>query len=520
MLADPVHAEDRLYPFAANGNAVVAFDPTSGGIRIIDGRRHAAIPTGPGRFAVPGIPAIFTAFLKGCMLNVSVQPLENFPREIQARELNREVPIGAKIEGVVPGGDGWVVVRTTPSLARVVATNGHAVMDVALSSTERVVAMWDDGRAVIQGATGWGVGNIAVQLGTVTSAGGEALIARIDPKDRRLFQLVDVSGTDRELIGPGEWRVEDAVLRGRSAVMSCLHPRLGFGLWDEVSLERIAGTISLFSLGGREPVIRTTGAAAGSNWRTGASTIAGDIPRRPDLNIEPRIIEGLPTGLTSGRSVQGLVIALHGGPDSLEWDDLRYGGLYRSLADAGLATLVINGPGSRGFGRSLQEEGWRDWASSARRIAEVGLRVARRLDIRPTALLGVSFGAWLALQAADALGVARVVVASPVLDLTAHIRKYSVDRDFEAWARHRFGTRFERATAGDRDGARCSAAVTVVLPVGDRVVDPARTAQIAAERGWSTVSVSEGHTPTTAEGAALRWTVIRQALTGSIEAAD
>ena len=68
------------------------------------------------------------------------------------------------------------------------------------------------------------------------------------------------------------------------------------------------------------------------------------------------------------------------------------------------------------------------------------------------------------------------------------------------------------AAAGDRAGARCRAAVTVVLPEGDRVVDPARTAAVASERGWQVVRVPEGHTPTTATGAALRWAAIRRAL--------
>ncbi len=512
MRTDPVHAEDCLVPIAAGGGVIAAFDSINGGIRMVGRDSDARVLTGPGEYAVPGIPAIHHAVVRGTRLRVTIEPFVAIPSAHRARKLEIEVPVGTTIEGVVPGGDGWIVARTSPSTARIVALRDGRGIDVALTANERVVAVWPEGRAVVQSTSGWRIGHSARRPGTVISAGTDALVARSDPKGRRSFRFVDALGTDRALAGPAEWRVDDAVVHGRRAIASCLHPQLGYALWDGSRLERTDGTIALFSLGGDAPVIRTTGAAAGSTWRTGANVVSGDIPGRDDLQVNPRVVNELPTVLISGNSIDGLVIALHGGPDSLEWDDLRYGGLYRTLADAGLATLVVNAPGSRGFGRKLHEEGWADWTAAATRVAGVGRSVAASLGVRSTAILGVSFGAWLAVQVADLLGAERVVAVSPVLDLTAHIRTHNAEPEYDSWARHRFGRNLELAAAGDRAGARCRAAVTVVLPEGDRVVDPARTAAVASERGWQVVRVPEGHTPTTATGAALRWAAIRRAL--------
>lgn len=516
MPTDPVFAEDRLVPIAAGGGVIAAFDSGDGGIRVIGGMGGNQIRTGPGRFAVLGVPAIHEAAIEGTKLRVAVDPFVAMTNTGRAYEFESDVPAGSVVVGLVPGDGGWVVVRTSASRAQLFSVRNGDIHDVPLASDERIVAVWCEGRAIVQSASGWRIGESALRPGVVISTGSCALIARVDPKGRRGFLLVDALGGENELTCPKGWRVDDAVVRGREALVACLHPQLGYALWDGSALNRVNGTPTLFSMGGDEPVIRTTGVATGSLWRTASNVIPGAIPARPDLNVDPQTIDGLPTVLITGDTVDGLVVALHGGPDSLEWDDLRYGGLYRAFADAGLATLIVNAPGSRGFSQELHEAGWDDWTAAAHRLARAGRHVADEVGAQSVALLGVSFGAWLAVQAANVIGADRVVAASPVLDLAGHLRVHGTDPEYDAWARRRFGADFERAVAGDVAGARCQAAVTVVLPKSDRVVDPARTAAVAFERGWQVVPVPEGHAPTTAAGAAARWAVIEKALTADV----
>ena len=70
----------------------------------------------------------------------------------------------------------------------------------------------------------------------------------------------------------------------------------------------------------------------------------------------------------------GAVVTLHGGPESTEFDELRYWGLYRELLGQSIMVVAVNYAGSLGFGEApaadLGELGVRVRAGAPRRRAD------------------------------------------------------------------------------------------------------------------------------------------------------
>lgn len=250
------------------------------------------------------------------------------------------------------------------------------------------------------------------------------------------------------------------------------------------------------------PTIRGTGLAAGSYW-SGASWLQGVAEPAP-IPIQRRLLGGMPClDIRAGTGRRAVVVCFHGGPDSHELDDLRYGGAYRQLVDAGVDVLVVNYPGSLGFGRDFQILPWRRWSDAIAGTAdEIAGHLAQR---RHTArvVLGVSFGSWVAAQAAGRLQADSLVLSSPVLTMGAHLAERSTDPAVARWAAERFdATDIER---GDRTAATRTCPRTLIVPEHDEVVSARATGIHPLD---SVVRVPGAHFPRTPDDADARWRTV------------
>ena len=230
--------------------------------------------------------------------------------------------------------------------------------------------------------------------------------------------------------------------------------------------------------------------------------------------------------LSGGRSwawvppgCRGLVVSLHGGPESGERDGLRYAGLYRELLAAGVAVVVWNYPSSTGFGTGWRSAAHGDWATALGADLELVLdRLPVRVRGGAVCLFGVSFGAWAALQVAAADHDRRpacAVLSAPMLDLESHRQRMGRAAELAEF------TRFFDDTFGTPNGSGYRTAreilehglpvLHIVHGVQDEVVDAADTAgfcERAAAIGArvSRVALEEqGHAPQDPEQAAERY---------------
>lgn len=136
------------------------------------------------------------------------------------------------------------------------------------------------------------------------------------------------------------------------------------------------------------------------------------------------------------------VINFHGGPESLERDEMRYDGLYRFLVALGILVVGVNYSGSIGFGWDHQIRPWNDWSASLARDLECCGSFLSELSLsrEQVILMGGSFGASLALLSAQIWPqVAGVLACSPMVDLRAHARRaVAADELYQKWFETRF----------------------------------------------------------------------------------
>lgn len=113
-------------------------------------------------------------------------------------------------------------------------------------------------------------------------------------------------------------------------------------------------------------------------------------------------IEAVVYGGPDWRSADHLVLALHGGPLS-NWR-LDFNPLFQAFAAAGVAVVALNHRGSTGYGREHMRAVLGVWGGpdldDVVHIAGVLARYRTRRGLRPPAVLGMSYGAFLALLAA------------------------------------------------------------------------------------------------------------------------
>lgn len=398
---------------------------------------------------------------------------------------------------------------------------------------EEACAALRDGSVLFQTRSGWSLVDHAGKrlrgTGDVVSTGSDAFVIRRGSKDGRSFWIVN-NGRQVEILAPDGWYIISCVVDEPGFLASIAHRRQGHALMrvnrDGIpcGISPVGGTVQLYDLGsGHPPVVRTTSVAEGSLWIIGGARVHGVAPPRDDLHARHDTVEGLPGVLisrTTGLS-RRLLVALHGGPDSYELDDLRYGGAYREIVDAGFDVLVLNYPGSTGFGEEFQRSAWVNWQSARQRTSAAARRVWADGGYEELVLFGVSFGAWLALQLAHDVEASHVVAMAPILNLAEHLQRHATQNSaFKAWADSRFGVRWPQAHVGDSMVSTCPVPVTLIVPEDDEVIAPVMTWRVISRsredgRQWDSVTVPGSHYPSTHGDAAARWGALQNAICGA-----
>ncbi|MFF2536984.1 prolyl oligopeptidase family serine peptidase [Streptomyces cyaneofuscatus] len=222
--------------------------------------------------------------------------------------------------------------------------------------------------------------------------------------------------------------------------------------------------------------------------------------------------------------VTGLVVAVHGGPEAVERDELRWEGVYRDLLAAGVAVAGLNYAGSTGYGPGHRAAPRHRWEASLREDVAACVELGRDLGVglSRTVLLGGSFGASIALLAAERLtGLGGVVACSPMVSLAGFRERTEKAHPACAdWFEERFSPADHELFSAASLTRTGDTPVVVVQGTEDEVVDPGETLSLVADAraaglAWSSV-VEEGmgHQPGSPEQSAARRTLLRTRLLG------
>lgn len=526
--------EDALRPIARVGDTLWFFSQQ-------DGRLYALLPAGVRTttasgplFIVPGDAEALCFHLNGNdRLEIERLILTERGKVERSHSVVHRVPDSEdnQLSGLVASESGSRTVLLTtsdPSRTVGVEVGSGATRTIRHPEGTAVARILNSGALVLAGGDGYVVQyrDRDVQgTGTIIATTEEAVLIRKDSKDHRSFWLIE-DGRRRPLRTPEGWSpLQAAFDMGGEVQMICLHPEQGYGLWhvSQHSVHCLQGSAQLFPLERASPVLRVVSAVHGSIWMNGPKRWPGAAAPCPAVSAERVQTGGMPCILLSGSgpSPRSIVVAFHGGPDSHEWDDLRYGGSYRELIARGLDVLVVNYPGSAHLGVGLHSAAWEQWPQVATGSACAVAKFCRLRGYRDLIAFGVSFGAWFAAMSADELGAVGVVALSPILAMSPHLRVHS-DRDpaFAEWAHKRFGPDYHSAAEGDEAVAQSRTRIVAIVPVDDEVVD-ASNAVPAEFRNVETRSVPGHHYPRTLADADTRWaTLVRSIEDFALRASD
>lgn len=124
-----------------------------------------------------------------------------------------------------------------------------------------------------------------------------------------------------------------------------------------------------------------------------------------------------------------ILISLHGGPESFEFNENRYNGLYRELIFNGFIVCALNYNGSIYRNPSTQKIPWKNWKIVIEEILNVCSKLSKQysIDYTDISLLGVSFGATLSLLCASYSQnhFKSIVSVAPLMNLEKHLEKAS-----------------------------------------------------------------------------------------------
>lgn len=140
--------------------------------------------------------------------------------------------------------------------------------------------------------------------------------------------------------------------------------------------------------------------------------------------------------LFDGRTPAGVVVHLHGGPESYETDEPRLFGLPAYAVDTGWEWRSLNYRGSRGVRPTDTTSAWLDWESTL--LDDLGWVLSGTAGL-PVVLAGWSFGASLALAAAKHFNIAGLIIGGAMASLRDHVdRATGADPAHRAWFDRRF----------------------------------------------------------------------------------
>jgi acetyl esterase/lipase len=381
---------------------------------------------------------------------------------------------------------------------------GVVLADPTDTGTEASLALWNltDGTLTTlhtpQSSYGWTEDARFIRGGTRQPS--QLLVVRTSEAADRLDIIDPADGSVRPLVpgvpGPGRLRIRIANHTG----------------------------IGLYGL--------STFAASSWHWispQGAVATSAGRITAHAGkATCQHRWLERTPALIyTPDRSPAAMVVSLHGGPESVERDELRWDGLYRELLDAGILIVGLNYAGSISYGPDHQQRPWNDWQQAFQRDLNACLFEARARGIAPgdIALLGGSFGGSLALLGC-ALNdqLAGAVACAPLVDMRRHMnRADAADTHYRRWFEERFAMASDSTSPHPVfNPARLSDTgdqpVFLIHGDQDEVInweDTALATALAKSHGRPWTFIQEhgmGHVPQSPEQSAERYEHVRNAL--------
>ncbi|SHF14849.1 Prolyl oligopeptidase family protein [Seinonella peptonophila] len=208
---------------------------------------------------------------------------------------------------------------------------------------------------------------------------------------------------------------------------------------------------------------------------------------------------------TPHEQIKGCMVSLHGGPESCEYDELRYLGLYRVMLKAGWMVVVLNYSGSSQLGMMHKKRPWKKWKKCFGEEIDALVEYLSDhygLDENELVLYGVSFGASLALLAGSLRSqLQRIIAVSPMVSLERHVKRLASPQ-YKRWFQERFGD-FHAEFSPDRYLINQNIPVTVIQGDQDEVVDYSESSALVEQakiRGlhWEFIlEPSVGHVPQT-----------------------
>ncbi|MGY2049441.1 alpha/beta hydrolase family protein [Methylobacterium sp. JK268] len=289
-----------------------------------------------------------------------------------------------------------------------------------------------------------------------------------------------------------------------------------------------SGVVKFFGGSNNGILIKRIHLAQGSRWLCVADREVHEVPG--GVQPWPHILEyslALDSGacclafIPSEGCTNGAVIALHGGPESCEWNDIRYGGLYREFVAAGKGVFVLNYRGSSNFGfriRQLVHHKWRQ--SFLEDLENLVSYVCDNFKIEESdiSLFGVSFGATLALVAGAARHDFRTIVAvAPVVNLAEHVEYAEENTGYSGLYRRWFESRFGDEIQYINEFTLLSNVRThIIFGMKDRIIRPFalcrlyRNAKVAGLPWRIYAERNTGHTPMNAFETINRFDRIRE----------
>ncbi|MBT2530961.1 alpha/beta fold hydrolase [Arthrobacter sp. ISL-48] len=535
--------EDHLIPIALADTTLFAFSQLEGCLYRISGQGRGGTGTYDpvpltgfeAPFCVPGRPFVYDLIHAFPTMTVKEFPLVATGLGQPRERAHPSPPEGTHhIASLIPDAEEATLCLVFESLTAAGPTllmdmrSGNLRPAAPVQGTPKCILT--DGTLVAESEFGWSMVRDGKQVrhgvGSIIAAASEFVVVKRSNKSGARFSIVRSTG-EEDISSPNGWSLISLAASDTRITAYGIHAELGQRLLHMepggesfTFMDTPCGTSQVFAMGAAvDPVVRSAGLVIGSSWRTQWGVIAGIAAERSDLRADHITPAGLPCIYVHGHQPRGqeLVVCLHGGPDSHELDDLRYGGTYRAVLDAGFDLLIINYPGSAGFGSSFQERAWQNWDTAVRETAEAIAGVSATRGTSEVSIFGVSFGAWVGLQLADHVDARQVVAMSPILDLPNHIQLHKDDPEFRMWAAARFTLAEGGSDDGEQQVRNCNTPVVVIAPDEDEVVVPSSTRNSTSVatglgRKWSIVPVPGNHYPKTSAAAEHRWGALFNAI--------
>lgn len=375
--------------------------------------------------------------------------------------------------------------------------------------------------------------------GAVTDARGSKILVVKEGDDGNSLHVCDLGSNDRiSYLGP-RLNFVDARFALPGQVLASVHDdacqRVVVLRLDDLGLVRELdgnGAVQFASGNLQGYCFKRVGLLSGSNWHVVGEESDRRIPGRvaefpnaEECGVRLSSGASLIAFAPKGERCRSGIISLHGGPESCEWNDIRYGGLYRALLASGYAIFALNYRGSSSFGAALRVSPHGRWQETFRDDIDSALEWiwgGYELSADDLGVLGGSFGGTLALMVGARLpAVRRIVAISPVTDLAAHVADAEARSDgggqYTSWFSSRFGNEIKFF---DHTCFLTSRAEThLICGEQDDVVDYRPAVELvrkAKERGlpWSLwLEPGLGHVPKDVDQTEARFSRVFQLLT-------